>query len=502
MSKSRAIQSNFDAGGRRILDVARGGSANRPQVSLPASTKAQLAESPDVVYATQEYVDSALQTNLDSLRPVPGYLLHPNESGAAASFRQIPVVQMHNFADTNTALGVLKDYVAWGYTPIFFSELIDSIKLGNTHSLPSKPIVFCDDDGGASSYTALYPALQSLGLKCTYWLVPDWIDGLESNPPNGGTFMESNPITWAQAIEMQESDLVEFHSHTLSHGSLRLISGPRTFSANEDGSGAGADYAAAKARIESQIPGSNVRFNACPYGVINEAAIASLKSVGCEANRVSQPGLDLENDYDGSGPGGFVYPWTDPFRIPVADSGNFKYIKHSNIFGNADPDGNMVQNGKFIVTQRGWTLPSGWSFASGVALPTNANPSSGPVLQGVGTAAATGAYHTDLIPVGLYGAYTIDWWVKCSGAPASSCRLAIDTFLNINDSVPVSTLTEVGPIGGTTAWTSKRWYVQADATYQWIRLRYEIVGATSGSQMQVWNVRARRTRTVIPGGFN
>lgn len=422
----------------------------------------------------------------------PWYLSQNN------SFRQIPVVMMHNFTDSANALGTLKDYAAWGYQSIFFSELMTYLATGDASHLPAKPIVFCDDDGGASAYTYLYPAMQSLGYKVSFFLVPDWLDGTITAPPNGGTFLEASPMTWANCVEMKASGLAEFQSHTKTHGSMRLISGVGTFSANEDGSGAGADYLYCKQRIEAMIPGANVQYNAAPYGVINETAIASLKAAGCKGNRITQCGQDYLGDYDGSGPSAYTYPTTDPFRVPIADGGNFKYIRRQNVYGTADADGNMFQNGKFLVSSRGITLPTGWAFQSGVTLPDG---TTGTVLQGSGTAAATGATHTDTIPVGFYGAYTIDWWVKCASAPTASVRIALDTFVNPKDTTPVSTITEVGPVGGTTGWTSKRFYVLGDATYAWVKPRFEIVGATTGAVGQWWNVRVCRTRAAWHSGI-
>jgi Polysaccharide deacetylase len=412
-------------------------------------------------------------------------------------FRQIPVVMFHNFANTGTATGVLKDYLAWGYQPIFYSEMMSYLATGDASGLPAKPIVFTDDDGGASSYY-LWQSCQTLGnVKVTYFIVPDWLDGTISTPPNGGAFMEATALTWVQANEMQASGFAEFQSHTKTHGSMRALTGAGTFTPGltADGSGAGADFLYCKQRIETMIPGSSVWYNAAPYGVINETAIASLKAAGCRGNRVTQTGLGLDSVYDGSGPSAFTYPWTDPFRVPIADGGNFKYIRRQNVYGVADVDGNQVENGRFTQTQRGWTLPTAnWTFAAAQTLPTNASPSTGPVLQGVNTDAATGAYHTAMIPVGFYAAYTVDYWLNCTSAPATSARLALDFFANPADTVPVSTFTDTA-IGGTTAWTRKRAYLLGDATYAWVRPRFEVVGATASTKIQAWDVKLRRTRS-------
>lgn len=417
---------------------------------------------------------------------VPPYLSENND------FRQIPVVMLHQFANSSDALGRLKNFLAWGYTPIFYSQLHDYLITGDASGLPAKPVVLTDDDGGASVYTYLFPNLQTLGIKCSLFVVPDWIDGTITAPPNGGTFQEASAVTWANLQEMQSSGLVEIHSHTKAHGSMRLLSGPAEF--NGSGEGAGADYLAAKARIEQMIPGAQVRFNAAPYGVINETAIASLKAAGCEGNRITQCGVSHDGIYDGTGPTAFTYPWTDPFRVPIADDGGFVHLKRHNMYGVADVDGNRIQNGLFTQTQRGWTLPTGWTQPT-VTLPSGANPSSGTVLQGLGTGAATGAYHTDMIPVGYYSPFFVDWWMQTTSAPAASCRLALDCFVRPDDVTPVKTVTESSPLGGTTSWTNRYYRGVADGTYAWVRPRFEIVGATASSQVRVWNVRLRCSRS-------
>lgn len=426
----------------------------------------------------------------------PWYLSQNN------NFRQIPVVMLHQFADQNSALGVIKDYLAWGYETIFYSEMMEYLRTGDASNLPDKPVVLTDDDGGLSAYTALFPALQSLGMKCTYFVVPKWVNGDIAAPPNGGAFLEASAFTWENAREMQASGLVEFQSHTLTHGSMRALTGAGTFTADlsADGSGAGADFLAAKAMIEANVPGANVQYNAAPYGVINEAGIASLKAAGCKGNRITFCGKGLDDSYDGSGQPSFTYPSTDHYRVPNADGGNFKHIKRFNKYGTADADGNMFENGKFLATQRGITLAAGWTFATAQPLPNFASPSTGPVLQGAGTAAATAVYHTEKIPVGYWGFVEVDWWVKCTSAPAASARLVLETFVNPFDTVPVSTLIDPQPIGNTTGWTRRRWGVQADNTFAWVRPRFEVVGATAATNAQWWDVKVRRARSAWQNG--
>jgi len=459
--------------------------------TLPAAVKAVDANLPTRLGATALNATYAPTSGPKAYTPkVPTYVTQNN------GFRQIPVVMFHQFTDTAAATGVLKDYLAWGYTPIFYSEMMAYLKTGDGSSLPAKPIVFTDDDGGASVYTALFPAMQALNVKMTCFLVPDWLDGTISAPANGGAFGEATAMTWAQAVTMQASGLTEFHAHTKAHGSMRALTGPGTFTADlsDDGTGAGADYLYCKNRIETMIPGSNVRYNAAPYGVINQAAIDSLKAAGCEGNRITETGKSILGIYDGSGPTAFSTYGTDPFAVPIADGGSFKNIKRVNVYGLADVDGNRVQNGLFTQTSRGWTLPTGWAFNT-VTLPIGANPATGPVLRGFGTGAAVGAYHTEAIPVGFFAAFTAEFYLKTTSAPAGSVKMFLDTYLNPGDATPVSSLQMPSPTGGTTSWTPKRWYVLGDQTYSWVKLRFECTGATASTEVLVWDVKLRGQRS-------
>ena len=447
--------------------------------------------------------------------PLNGYVpewLEPGELSATyagrprmaddLNFRQFPVTMMHNFANLSGVQGVLKDYKAWGYETIFFSEMMEYLRTGDATGIPEKPLVLTVDDGGLSNYQYLYPALQEFGMKCTYFVVPAWINGDITTPPNGGTFMEASPFTWANAVEMQASGLVEFQSHTLKHGSMRALTGAGTFTADlsADGSGAGADFLAAKAMIETNVPGALVQYNAAPYGVINETAIESLRNAGCLGNRITMCGRGADGVYDGSGPTAFTLQSTDPFRVALADGGSFKNLAQANVYGRADPDGNMFQNGKFLVTARGVTTPTGWSFVSR-ALPSGANPATGNVLRGFGTAAATGAYHTEAIPVGYYGQYNIDWFVQATSVPANGARLVIDCYDSPSPGAAlVKTIADPAGQESNTSWKRKRWNVLGDNTYSWIRPRIEILGATASSEMLVWDVRVRMQKNALAQG--
>ncbi len=127
----------------------------------------------------------------------------------------VPVLMYHGVADETwgvTELFVrpseLEQQLAYlvenGYDPIFFSDLKDVDQY-------DKPVILTFDDGYEDNYTNLFPLLQKYQVKATIFLIAD----------NIGT--RENFLTPAQILEMNESGLVSFQSHTLSHPMLDEI---------------------------------------------------------------------------------------------------------------------------------------------------------------------------------------------------------------------------------------------------------------------------------------
>lgn len=125
--------------------------------------------------------------------------------------RQVPVLMYHCISDDvwgekelfispdvfRKQMQYLKEH---GYEPIFFEDLyhLDDYE---------KPILITADDGYLDNYTEMYPILQEQGVKVTISL----ITGSVGNP---------RYLTAAQIREMEQSGLVSFQSHTVTH--LRL----------------------------------------------------------------------------------------------------------------------------------------------------------------------------------------------------------------------------------------------------------------------------------------
>lgn len=82
---------------------------------------------------------------------------------------------------------------------------------GRTARRCPKPVILTFDDGYVDNYKNAYPILEKYNLKGTIFLISDFI----------GTY--PNYMTWAQVDEMQQSGLIDFESHTLSHPELDKI---------------------------------------------------------------------------------------------------------------------------------------------------------------------------------------------------------------------------------------------------------------------------------------
>ena len=98
-----------------------------------------------------------------------------------------------------------------GYHAVTPDELADWLEHGTP--LPEKPVVITLDDGYLDNYENAFPILQKYQMKATIFLVTDYI----STYPNY--------LTWDKVQEMQDSGLIDFQSHTLSHVELNTLDG-------------------------------------------------------------------------------------------------------------------------------------------------------------------------------------------------------------------------------------------------------------------------------------
>jgi peptidoglycan/xylan/chitin deacetylase (PgdA/CDA1 family) len=141
---------------------------------------------------------------------------------------------------------------AHGYTTLTMTELRD-IDDGKKQ-MPAKPVLVTFDDGYENNYTLAYPILKELGMKGNIFLVHDTLEGMNAwhNP---ATEPNIPMMSWAQAKEMQDSGVIEFGSHTLTHRNLTSIP-------LED---ARRELDESKAKLEAKLGREMVGF-AYPYG--------------------------------------------------------------------------------------------------------------------------------------------------------------------------------------------------------------------------------------------
>ena len=83
-------------------------------------------------------------------------------------------------------------------------EVIDSGK-----SFDNKSVVLTFDDGLEDLYTVAYPLLQLYGYKGIVFIAPFWIGA-------------KGMINWEQIKEMHKSGVIDFQSHSLTHGRIPI----------------------------------------------------------------------------------------------------------------------------------------------------------------------------------------------------------------------------------------------------------------------------------------
>ena len=161
-----------------------------------------------------------------------------------------------------------------GYHTITPEDMVDAWENGK--ELPDKPVIITFDDGYADNYRNAYPILKKYNLQGTIFLISDFV----STYPNY--------LTWTQAEEMQESGLINFESHTLSHEQLDSTSPEETWN-QVDGS---------KKALEWHL-GKEINFLAYPCGSYDEELQRMVKDAGYKGAFTVNYGLagQQENRY-------------------------------------------------------------------------------------------------------------------------------------------------------------------------------------------------------------
>lgn len=144
-----------------------------------------------------------------------------------------------------------------GYTPISLDTLYAALE--GQATLPSKPIVLSFDDGYVDFFVNAFPILEKYHFHA--------VSFIPTSLMNQGYYM-----TWAEIKQIQQSGLVSFEAHSLTHPDLTAISPEK----------AQQEIAESKKILESET-GAPVNFFAYPYGTSNSLIQQYVRQAGYAA---------------------------------------------------------------------------------------------------------------------------------------------------------------------------------------------------------------------------
>lgn len=155
-------------------------------------------------------------------------------------------------------------------------------ELSNLDKIPEKSFVITFDDGFEDNFTNAFPILKKYNFKATIYLVPNQ---KTNHWEEKNTSVLSNLLNEKQILEMQNSGLIEFGSHTLSHVNLSKID----------------DFQLEKELVESKKEIEKITKKKCeafayPYGKFDDKIVQAVKDAGYKNATVVKRGLFEQND--------------------------------------------------------------------------------------------------------------------------------------------------------------------------------------------------------------
>ena len=148
--------------------------------------------------------------------------------------------------------------------------------------IPKKSFVVTFDDGFEDNFLNAFPILKKYNFKATIYLVPNQ---KTNHWEEKNTSVLSNLLNNEQILQMQNSGLIEFGSHTLSHVNLSTINDEQLLN----------ELKKSKEEVE-KITNQECEAFAYPYGKFDDNIVNSVKKVGYKKATVVKRGLFKKDD--------------------------------------------------------------------------------------------------------------------------------------------------------------------------------------------------------------
>jgi peptidoglycan/xylan/chitin deacetylase (PgdA/CDA1 family) len=233
------------------------------QEVLEASTIKYFSPIEESTFSAKVATTEATPTPAPTLVPVAAI---PVNSGNAV---HVPIIYYHYIGKNPNPADKLRDHLSIdpelfdeqmaylksaGYNPIDFDTLYAALK--DQATLPPKPIILTFDDGYIDFYVNAFPILRKYNLHATEFIPTGLVD-------------TAYYLHWDQIKEMDQTGLISFQAHSVTHVSLPTLSG-------EDLRG---QLVASKNKLEAEL-GKPVNFMAYPYGTSNANTWAAVRAAG------------------------------------------------------------------------------------------------------------------------------------------------------------------------------------------------------------------------------